>query len=305
MRWAAWVAIGVLVLAASAELVLQAAARFVGDRAETSSVGRVAIVCVGDSHTYGAAVAPEEAYPSRLQVELDYAAPGHYRVINLGIPGHNTSQVLNRLPRQALRHEAAMILVWVGINDLWNVSEATDAAPGWGARLDALASRSRLYRLVRVRAHDREIARAIAEAGAEERASMEGELGRPDWKVRIGGQVEEYHTESVELAVDDANMKRAGRNYRAMARWARDAGIPIAFLSYPVPVRDFASVNETIKEAASEATALTIATREAILRVPEDERELLWAAHPNGPMYREIARDVARVVIETVPPPNR
>ena len=89
MGWAVRIALGVLALAAGAELVLQVAARFVGDRAETSGGGRATIVCVGDSHTYGAAVAPEEASPSRLQVELYAAAPGTYRVINLGIPGHN------------------------------------------------------------------------------------------------------------------------------------------------------------------------------------------------------------------------
>ena len=303
MRWAGRIALALIGIVVGAELLLQGAARLVGNRSVGTATGALTVVCVGDSHTYGAVVDAQASYPARLQVELNDAAPGRFRVINLGVPGYNTTQVLNRLPDQVLRQDAAMILVWVGINDIWNRTEVVAVEPDWQLRLDSLASRSRLYRLLRVRAHDRRIARALDAAGEGERPVLT-RLDGDRWRIRVGGSVEEYESVRVDHVADEAVIARATHNYRAMAAWARGAGIPIAFLQYPVPLSAFGLINGAIEIVSDEEGVPRVATRHSIARVPAGERQLLWAAHPNESMYREIARDVARVVLESVPPPS-
>ena len=102
-KWAtrclAIVILTVLVL----EFALRLASSFSEDRsgAGWEPGARVRILAIGDSHTFGPAVEPGEAYPGQLQRILDERAPGVYSVINVGIPGTNTTQNLNRL-RQAL-----------------------------------------------------------------------------------------------------------------------------------------------------------------------------------------------------------
>ena len=41
-------------------------------------------------------------------------------------------------------------------------------------------------------------------------------------------------------------------------------------------------------------------TKDSIARLPMEERGFLWAGHPNPDMSREIARDVANVLLERV-----
>ena len=69
------------------EIVLDVAAYFVRDRenatAHLDSAHRV--VCVGDSHTYGALVAAAASYPAQLQQLLDAKEPNRFDVINLGV----------------------------------------------------------------------------------------------------------------------------------------------------------------------------------------------------------------------------
>ncbi len=114
MRWLTRSLLFVALTLLTAELVLQGAALLVHDRSTVAREGKVTILCVGDSHTFGGGVTPAQAYPGRLSAELDAVAPGYYRVVNLGFPGFNTTQVRNRLPDQIRRYRPAMILVWVG-----------------------------------------------------------------------------------------------------------------------------------------------------------------------------------------------
>jgi hypothetical protein len=57
----------------------------------------IRVLAVGDSHTYGGSVPRGQDYPHQLQRFLDAADPGVYSVVNVGVPGFNTSQVRNRL----------------------------------------------------------------------------------------------------------------------------------------------------------------------------------------------------------------
>ena len=102
--------------------------------------------------------------------------------------------------------------------------------------------------------------------------------------------------------IDQEMIDRARHNYMAMATWAKEAHLPLAFITYAFDTNAFGAANRAVRETAAESGALVIPSRDAILRIPRGKRIFLWAAHPNPVMYREIARDVSQVVLATVPP---
>lgn len=123
-----------------------------GELGVGTSSGAIVILCVGDSHTFGASVRREGSYPSHLQRLLHTRYPAHeFRAVNLGMPGVNTAYVANRLERQILEIRPQLVIVWAGINNSWNAVE-TEA---WGTvdagtALRRLLLSSKLFRLASV-----------------------------------------------------------------------------------------------------------------------------------------------------------
>jgi acyl-CoA thioesterase-1 len=73
------------------------------------------IVILGDSLTAGLGVAPDEAYPARLQARL--TREGYpYRVVNAGVSGDTTAGGLRRLP-WVLQQRPDIVIVALGAND--------------------------------------------------------------------------------------------------------------------------------------------------------------------------------------------
>jgi hypothetical protein len=107
------------------------------------------VLCVGDSHTYGAPLPREDSYPSQLQERLAQLDPdGRWRVINRGIPGMNSAQVAAALEGWILHDRPGFVVVWVGANNWWNREDpaglhAARDRSVWRALLDG----SRAYRL--------------------------------------------------------------------------------------------------------------------------------------------------------------
>jgi len=90
------------------------------------SAPTLTILCVGDSHTYGLPLPEEESYPAQLEAALAAHHPQYrFRVVNLGIPGINSAFAVNRLERQLFQVRPQLVIVWVGINNIWNVIESS------------------------------------------------------------------------------------------------------------------------------------------------------------------------------------
>ena len=161
--WRRWIAASALALFGAfgfAELSLQVASLFAPERLEDGGDGaRYRVLCVGDSHTWGAGVERDESYPGHLQRILDELRPGLFQVMNLGVPGMNTAQLRKRVPEWFSRHEPDLLVVWAGVNNAWNTAEVEDAPTSFLAWLDRQLLRSRVYRLGRVRFHDRKLER--------------------------------------------------------------------------------------------------------------------------------------------------
>ena len=103
------------------------------------------ILCLGDSNTYGVFYDASEAYPGQLQKELDRASGETWTVINKGLPGMNSAQVVARLDGELSRYRPSHIVVSIGLNNYWNeaasVGESTESL--WLGDF-------RLYRLYRL-----------------------------------------------------------------------------------------------------------------------------------------------------------
>ncbi len=106
-----------LVALLAGELFLQAAS-FIASRAgargdaAAADADAITILCVGDSHTYGLPFPAEESYPAQLEARLSERHPTSvFQVVNLGIPGMNSSFLANRLERQMLQLRPRLVLV--------------------------------------------------------------------------------------------------------------------------------------------------------------------------------------------------
>ncbi len=97
------------------------------------------IVCIGDSITYGFPYGPQVSW-TRLLAE----ATG-YKVINRGINGNTTSNMLSRFTRDVLAHSPDYVIIMGGANDIvwresidrivWNLEEMVKLAAEKGIRV--------------------------------------------------------------------------------------------------------------------------------------------------------------------------
>jgi lysophospholipase L1-like esterase len=126
------------------------------DAAKRAGVFR--IICLGDSSTFGMNVDGADAYPQVLQRLLDERAPGHFEVLNLGVPGYSSRQGLELLRQQALTYQPDLVIFAFGTNDrFWRRTISDDqlirlnqsVTGGLLLRLRDAAEHVYIYRLVR------------------------------------------------------------------------------------------------------------------------------------------------------------
>jgi len=117
-----------------------------------ASPDAITLLCVGDSHTYGAPLPDEESYPSQLQVLLGERYPAwEFNVVNLGFPGVNSAFVANRLESQIQQIRPHLVMVSAGSNNIWNSieTEAWEKESRWEA-VKRMLLHVKLFRLAAV-----------------------------------------------------------------------------------------------------------------------------------------------------------
>lgn len=118
---------------------------------------RIRIVCLGESTTFGLCAPRGEDYPSQLQRFLDARYPGVFLVINRGVPGMTSSQMLLNLRRFLDETDPDLVVISCGANEfavrlgVGNTFLIPEHPSLWG-KGSFLVSRAlyhlRLYRLV-------------------------------------------------------------------------------------------------------------------------------------------------------------
>ena len=237
--------------------------------------GAIRILCVGDSHTFGLPLPEEESYPAQLAEALARRHPGiEIEVINLGIPSLNSAFVANRLEEQMHQIQPQLVIVWVGINNLWNVVETGVRSPGdawWSVR--EILHASRLFRLA-----------SIIWFNAQ---------GHQYDPTQRGGWYEGEVMPSGRLPKGAPRVNpRPGllRDFGRMAELARALDTPILFVAYPFAGQR--SISQLILEAGARSGVGVIETAPAMARARADgysRAELIderSGPHPSGVLYR-------------------
>ena len=277
--WVGRVVLGSVVTVVTLELGLFALSGYEGRRArpvERPDADMV-VLCVGDSHTYGAPLPEAESYPSQLQARLKATYPDKtFSVINLGVPGANTRMIRNRLPEWLDRYQPDVLLLWAGINNSWNVAE-TDRESG----LQGLLFRSRVWRLISRLRFDRANARGDGRADL-----LEAKDGGSRWQV--AGQVVE--TRRAELRTEDWQPGLEA-DLIAIAELARERNVRISWMTYPVMADHLRAVNETIQQVGKSLQVFTVDGSFNVMVARKQghvDSELMVDAagpHPTGLLY--------------------
>jgi lysophospholipase L1-like esterase len=114
--------------------------------------GKRVVLCVGDSYTYGVGASDaSHSYPGRLECRLDATTGSSWRVVDCGVPGQDSADVLRALPGQLATHSPEIVCILVGTNNRWSVPDAgpTDADAGDDAPAGP-RSELRIVRLAKV-----------------------------------------------------------------------------------------------------------------------------------------------------------
>jgi lysophospholipase L1-like esterase len=244
----------------------------------------IRILCVGDSHTYGQGVERHETYPAQLEVELQKRYPEiEFQVLNLGIRGVNAAYVAKRLEAQILRLEPALVIVWVGTNNMWNYLEAGEGGTeGAAASAHRAMLHVKLYRLGVVLWHTRGDAfEPLTNPDTPDRQRAERKGAYAAWLE----QGKERSAEKVERSLS-ADIRRIVAVANAM-------DTPVLFTTYPqrrqnLPVSDIIEATSTelgvpvVVTAHDRARALDAGLRDVQLFV------FSAGPHPSAVMYRYI-----------------
>ncbi len=265
--------------------------------AASGDPGRFRIACVGDSHVYGAYVRAAAAFPEQLDRILRRRGVAA-DVYNFGVPGQNSIQVRDRLPRILERVRPQVVVVVVGHNNYWNLSERAGDGPG-AATLAWTWRDLRLVRLLHVlRVSLREGAAAarrpelrMLDATAQgQRLVMD--LGDGLERVDMWRGAGELTPEQVERVTDD--------DLRAIVAEVRAAGAVPVLLGYPEAVRpERAAVVHAIERVAAATDLLCLDPMWLTSRLDARHVKGLFFSdlHPTARYYRAMAWALARQLV--------
>jgi lysophospholipase L1-like esterase len=268
--------------------------------------GALTILCVGDSHTYGAPLPEPESYPFQLERSLRSTYEHDIQVVNLGVPGMNTPMVANRLEGQIARLHPDLVIVWAGVNSFWNATETeswngfTNALRGWLFRL-------RTVRFVAIVWFNMT---GFTHARAE---LLEWVGDRTTWQFGEERVVMDKIDEGEGDSLSEERVRNGLRfDYTRIILTARSYETPILFITYPYEAGIFRTANDTLREVAAEHGVEVIVTESALERARSDgftTDELVVDAsgpHPREILYRYVVEQMFPEVTKLLglPQPN-
>jgi lysophospholipase L1-like esterase len=257
--------------------------------AEADQRGAIRVLCVGDSHTYGLPLPEPESYPAQLEAALAARHPTlRFEVVNLGIPGLNSAFVANRLERQLHQLQPDLVIVWVGINNLWNVVERGRQESGdpW-LPVRAALMKVRLFRLASIAWYNA--------TGHQYDPALRGgwHAGEASPSGRLPPDVD-MPNPAPGLAHDLARISELTSSLET----------PVLFVTYPLKASE--GINRVIERAGGRLGVDVIDTRGELARAIADghpRAELIdrrSGPHPSRVLYRYIVDAMLPVVESTL-----
>jgi hypothetical protein len=251
-------------------------------RSASASLGsdETTILCIGDSHTYGVGVSAEEAYPSQLERALRRHGV-KARIVNAGIPGRNTGQLLEALPASIARYRPQIVIMWAGANNQWVPLDAS-ARPALRFR-----DHIRLFRLLRL------LLRRYEGVSGDFRGELQVALGQVD-PADLSGP-----TGKRELRAAEPVTEMTLRDLGSAIDVVRRAGAIPVLVTYPVPLGPIMGhIDEAIESAGGTHDARVVDTRAVVRRHrPRQSKLLLPDMHPNARLHRAIGWEIGRVLV--------
>jgi len=255
--------------------------------------GSTVVLCVGDSHTRGQ-LDPDN-YPAQLELILNERAGGHYRVINVGIPGLNTAQVRKRFERYIGYYRPAIVLHWAGINNFWNYAEDEVRKPAWN---DWLVENSRLARFVRVAFFYRRLNQQVLEKPVLDLHDWPGPNAK--FVARFAGTEDEIVDRPGDPVSEEQIEKLTRGDLTSMMQTARERGIPMFLVVYPFAEDHYRPVNQAIRAVSKDFAVPFVDSVAAIEPAKEKAHGQplfdSWV-HPTPVLYREIAEQAYRLLV--------
>jgi len=297
MRWRrlALLPVGVLVYALVAEAGLQIAAFFMkrATRAEMPIAwvtGNVRVLCLGDSNTYGVWVERNQAYPQQLEaVWNERTQAPKLEVLNLGVPGTNSSLLVRELPQMLETFAPDILIIMIGVNDYWTLPTPLEDAPGTQPQAGFLMRHSLIYKLYYLFQRGR--LANTPEFIRDPNTKLEG-TGKH--KVRVGDR-------EFDMGFADAQPGQEGgtaglrKNLPRLVELARDAGNSLYVMTYPSRQDYYRVANEVIAAVARQTGTPLIDLSAVFARLCPKQAcpEILFPdGHPRAPGYRIVAETV-------------
>ena len=297
MRWKRLALLPALVLvyALVAEAGLHVAAFFMkrSTRAEIPVewvAGKLRVLCLGDSNTYGLWLDRNEAYPQQLEAVWNerISAP-KLEVLNLGIPGTNSSRLVRELPKMLETVEPDIVIIMIGVNDFWTLPTPLDDAPAPHSQGNFLTRHSLLYRLYDLYQRGRKSSQL--EVFMDPKASL---TDKAQHKVRLGDREFEMGFVHAEQGLQGDSVGLRDDLLRLVGL-ARDAKSPLYLMTYPTDRSFYDLANEVIRNVAKETGTPLIdltAVFAPICPNPDCPDTLFPDGHPKAPGYRIVAETI-------------
>lgn len=250
------------------EGLLQAAALYTSltrpHDAQTWLHGGQRIVCLGDSNTFGFFLErpTEEAYPRQVQNLWNArAADSPIEVMNLGVPGMNSSKVRSILPEILRTLRPDIVSVMVGVNDFWiSPVPPEEVAGARVSLLDSIWSRSRVARLSHI------ISRAWEPQAINITLPKVGDDKKPEAILHYGGH-------DIDLTPPAIGGKRKQwrqdltANLIEIAAQVAQANARLILLTYPAEGTLYNQANAAIRSAAATTSTMLIDLGSAFLKL--------------------------------------
>ncbi|MEM7308859.1 MAG: GDSL-type esterase/lipase family protein [Planctomycetota bacterium] len=281
MRKAGRILLALLLGLVGAELLLRAAGwayLTVHRRGPSAEAGEGAILCVGDSNTFGLYLAPADSYPARLGELVATAGADAPAVLNLGVPGMGADHVARNLPEQIERHRPGVVIALFGVNNTWSQTGWRDSGLG---RFVGDLRIVKCFLLLSAR-DDLSASREADSAGAGETAegdfrTTDDAMGLIDYRrsaedtgdgrvFRIenrAGEKVTFHQPRKRLEGGDFLAAIENRCDELFAR-CDEAGVAPMLLTYPFALGPIPDINRTLRGVAARTGVLFVDLEEVL-----------------------------------------